>query len=197
MTLLLEKRATVSVEDFDAFLALPENSERRFELINGEIVEVSSNAFVSNISARIVHALMKYLDKHDIGQVTSEAGGYLVSGERFAPDVAYISYARQPTLDRQGYNHLPPELAAEVLSDPANPKEAEALRRKLASYLAAGTVVWVVNPFDRVVEVYQPGKMPIVLDATGTLDGGDLLPGFSAPVSEIMPKPAPPPRDAN
>ncbi len=192
MTLLLEKRAIVSVEDFDAFLALPENSERRFELINGEIVEVPSNAYASETGINIAFLLKLYLRERNIGRIAGESGGFMVDGERFAPDVAFLSYARQAEFDRKGYNHLPPDLAAEVISDPANPKEAEALRRKLASYLAAGTVVWVVNPFDRVVEVYQPGKMPIVLDATGTLDGGDLLPGFSAPVSEIMPKPAPP-----
>jgi len=43
-------------------------------------------------------------------------GGYMVSGERYAPDVAYIAKSRQEKLAERGYNPLPPDLAVEVLS---------------------------------------------------------------------------------
>lgn len=35
----------VTVQDFEAFIELPENSDRLFELIGGEIVEVVSNGY--------------------------------------------------------------------------------------------------------------------------------------------------------
>jgi Uma2 family endonuclease len=48
-------------------------------------------------------------------------------------------------------------------------------------------LVWVVDPAARTVTVYVPGdEDERVLRDDDTLDGGDLLPGFSVPVAEIM-----------
>ena len=60
------------------------------------------------------------------------------------------------------------------------------LRRKIQNYMAAGTVVWLVDPQDRVLNVHRPGKKIITLTADDTLDGGDLLPGFTAPLADIF-----------
>lgn len=181
----------VTPADFEAFIHRPENADRTFELIGGEIVEVPSNPFVSKIAAKIILFLGMYLLKHDIGHVTGEAGGYIVNGEMYAPDVAYISYARQPQLAHKGYNPNPPEIAVEVISDPDSRDEQAALRRKLANYLAVGVLVWVVNPHDRFVEVYVPGKPVVVLDENDTLDGDEVLPGFTLAVKDIFPKVTP------
>lgn len=70
-------------------------------------------------------------------------------------------------------------------------KVYDTLRRKLAGYFSAGAVLWVVNPFDRFVEVYHPGKSMQVLDEKGILDGGYVLPGFTLAVVDILPKISP------
>lgn len=187
-----ELKQRLTVEEFEAWVELPENHDRLFEFIGGEIVEVPSNAFVSEIASLISFFVRLFLVNNNLkGHVTGEAGGYMVNGERYAPDVAYISYDRQPELAHRGYNPNPPELAVEIISDPTSIKEQEALRRKLANYWAAGVLLWVVNPFDRFVEVYQPGKPMQVLDEKGILDGGDVLTGFTLAVADILPKISP------
>ena len=61
-----------------------------------------SNPYVSEISALIIFFVQLYLREQGIkGHVTGEAGGYIVSGERYAPDVAFISREKQPELARQ------------------------------------------------------------------------------------------------
>jgi len=179
------KRA-VTAEEFEAFVNLPENADRTFELVAGEIVEVPSNPYASQIAARISMYIGMYLLQHNIGHVTGEAGGYIVSGERYAPDVAYISKPRQPELARAGYNPNPPDLAVEVVF-PTAPETARLLTVKVANYLAAGTVVWVVYPETKEVEVFAPGQPAHILNREGTLEGGELLPGFSLAVSAIFP----------
>ncbi|GAB4518196.1 MAG: hypothetical protein OHK0046_25640 [Anaerolineae bacterium] len=87
----------------------------------------------------------------------------------------------------KGYNPTPPDLAVEVISDPTNAQERAQLRRKIMAYLAAGVVVWVVDAEARTVEIYQTGEAPVVLSDTETIDGGDILPGFILPLSEIFP----------
>ncbi|MCK6576844.1 MAG: Uma2 family endonuclease [Anaerolineae bacterium] len=100
-------------EAFDRFVELPENRDRLFEFIGGEILEVPSNPTSSNIGSTILGELYVYLKQNDIGYVTGEAGGYRVSGERYAPDVAFIRYEKGP-LATSGYHPLPPDLAVEV-----------------------------------------------------------------------------------
>lgn len=175
------------LDAFEAFIKRPENTDRTFEFISGEIVEVPSNPYVSKIAAKLITFIGMYLLSNDIGHVTGEAGGYQVGSERYAPDVAFISYARQPELATQGYNPHPPELAVEVISDTANSTELTRLRRKIANYLAAGTVVWVVNPADRVVEVYRSGAPVRLLTEHDTLNGTDILPEFQVLVQDIFP----------
>lgn len=74
------------------------------------------------------------------GHVTGEGGGYRVSAERYAPDVAYLAYDKQAELAREGYNPNPPDLAVEVISS-GDTRELALLRVKINNDLAAGTVV--------------------------------------------------------
>lgn len=173
-------------DDFEAFVDLPENHERTFELIGGEIVEVPSNPLVSKIAMLIGAALLVYLSEHDIGHITGADGGYIVNGERYVPDVAFISYARQPQLPARGYNPNPPELAVEVISDPSSGAEQYNLRLKVSHYLAAGTLVWVINPASRTAEVYESGKPAQIIREDDTLRAGDILPGFELPLRQVF-----------
>lgn len=175
----------ITLAAFDNFINLPENADRMFELIGGEMVEVTpSNLRSSHYSVRISSPLHAFVSANDLGFVTGEAGGYSVAGERYAPDVAFLSKARQGELTDDAYNPLAPDLAVEIIS----PTDREdRLRIKISNYLAAGTVVWVVNPKNTTVEVHTPGKPVKILGIDDTLDGGELLPGFTLPVKMIFP----------
>lgn len=174
-----------TVEEFEEFVLLPENADKLFEFIGGEIVEVPSNTFVSKIAGLILTYINIYLFTNDIGHATGEHGGYIVSGERYAPDVAFISYEKQPELPKQGYCPSPPDLAVEVMSSERK-SESEQMMIKVANYLAAGTVVWIVRPEKKTAEVYQPGKPVITLHEKDVLDGGDVLPGLTIKLSDIF-----------
>lgn len=177
----------MTVEAFEAFVQRPENVVRDFEFIGGEIYEAPSNPFASQISSIVLGEMYIFLKGKDLGHVTGEAGGYMVAGERYAPDVVFISKARQPDLVRKGYNPLPPDLAVEVISDHENAEERDKLRIKITNYLSAGVVVWVFNPFSKYAEVHQPGAPAQIITADGTLDGGDVLPGFKLELRDVFP----------
>lgn len=179
-------RQRISVDEFEAYVNLPENQDKLFELIGGEIVEVPSDPFASAISYEIGFHVKLFLREHEIaGYVTGEAGGYMVVGERYAPDVAFISAARQSVLAQEGYNPNPPEFAVEV-DFPSTLASQRKLRTKIASYLAAGTLLWVVYPETKEIEVYTPGQ-PMHLKGMGdVLDGGHVLPGFQLAVEAVF-----------
>lgn len=180
----MQVQTRMTVEEFDRFVDLPENADRLFEFIGGEIIEVPSNTYASHIASRINRRLGNFVEERDLGYITGEAGGYMVSGERYAPDVAFL--AKGKPLSQHGYNPVAPDLAVEV-DFPSTYESQKTLRTKVVNYLAAGTVVWVVLPEAQEVEVYVPGQPEKTLTLEDVLDGGAVLPGFRLPVKEIFP----------
>lgn len=174
----------MTVEEFDQFIQQPENADRLFEYVGGEIIEVVSSNYSSEVAARVLIEIGIFVKNKDLGRVTGADGGYIVSGERYIPDVAFISKEKQPEPSHEAYNPTPPDLAVEVLS-PSN--DPGGIRIKLVNYLRAGTVVWLVDPDKKEVEVYASGQAK-KLGLDGTLDGGDVLPGFTLPVKAIFPE---------
>jgi Uma2 family endonuclease len=47
-------------------------------------------------------------------------------------------------------------------------------------------MVWAVYPGTRTVQAHRPGQGVRVLSEGDTLDGEEVVPGFSLPVSEIF-----------
>lgn len=172
--------------EFDKVLNLPENADRILELIDGEIAEkMPSNPYSSAVAARINRFIGQFVDDHDLGYVTGEAGGYIISDENyFAPDVAFISKTRQPALPQQGYNPIPPDLAVEVISPTDSYSD---VAQKVTTYLRHGTTaVWVVDAQTRTVAVHLATGAKILTE-DDTIEGGDVLPGFTLAVGRIFP----------
>ncbi|MAS37302.1 MAG: hypothetical protein CL610_25095 [Anaerolineaceae bacterium] len=182
-------RERLTTEEFDHIASLPENREKRLEFIGREIVEVVSNNYASEITMKLATYLGMYLLTHPAGHMTGPDGGYIVSGERYMPDIAIVSSARQPESSHDAWNPNAPDLAVEVLSPTDEPSN---LRIKIVNYLRAGTTVWVVDPNKQQVETYIPDMAPQTLTVVDTLTGGALLPDFELAVKDIFPANHPP-----
>jgi len=183
MSMAIQK--TMTVEEFEEYANLPENADLRLEFIDGKIIQVPSNAYCSQIAALIIAALVNFVHPRKLGHVTGEGGGYKVAGARLAPDAAFVSKARQGKLDRQGYNSVAPDLAIEVMSP--TDKDSD-LEKKLKKYAEAGTVAWVFYPETRLVKVHNPGEPEKTLGIDETLEGGEVLPGFTLLIRDIFPE---------
>jgi Uma2 family endonuclease len=177
-----------TVDQFWAFIEQPENADRKFELINGVIVEEMSPGFEhGKFSLRIGSPMMIFVEANDLGSVAVEVDHYLPP-DKFntrRPDVEFISKERLALFDPSGYVPLMPDLAIEVKSPSNTPEE---LRQKAAYYLQNGAImVWLVFPTEQIVMVYTvdnpAGKK---FDKDDTLDGGSVLPGFKLPLKDIF-----------
>jgi Uma2 family endonuclease len=87
------KPKSMTLDEFERFIELPENEDRLFELVNGEAVEkLPMNPDASEIAHLVAFHIQLYLRQHHlIGHITGEQGGYMVDGQPYAPDVAYIA----------------------------------------------------------------------------------------------------------
>lgn len=174
-----------TLDEYQKIAGQPQNVERVFELIGGEIIEkMPSSTYVSEIAMRLVFHIMLFLQREGIeGHVTGEAGAYNIAGEVYAPDVAF---KRTPTTHTYP-DPNPPELAVEVVSrSDQRPDREERLQVKIGNYLAAGVVLWVVRPDSQEIYIYTPGQPVQILRGTDTLSGGAVLPGFSMPLSAVF-----------
>ncbi len=174
-------------QEFEAFLERPENSDRLFELINGEIVEKMPTELHGVVGGNIFGFVWTFNRLHQLGYVSIETRHGMPDDDHndLLPDVSFISDASRPLVEKGAVPRMP-DLAVEVKS-PTN--KLISLREKAAYYIANGTrIVWLVIPEKRLVEVYRPDMDVEVLDENDVLDGGDVLPGFTLPIRDIFPK---------
>jgi Uma2 family endonuclease len=173
----------MTVEAFDEFALRPENRELLLEFIGGEIRQVVSNTYSSGIAGKIILLMANYLLENPIARLTPADGGYEVGNERYIPDVGITLKVRHPERPKTSYHPYPPELAIEVMSPTDSDKD---MLVKVTNYLAAQCTVWVVYPNDEVVKVFVPNQPVKILGVNDTLNGGDVLPGFTLPVKRIF-----------
>ena len=171
----------------EELLAMPRGDGRKYELIRGVLVEkVPTGRPHAVVVTLIAIVLGSFVLSRDLGEVHTGEPGYLLEigpDTVRAPDVAWIASGRVPEGTR-GYPNLAPDLAVEVKS-PSNSHPE--MRRKAEMWLSFGTrQVWVADPDTTTITVYCPGVEPTELDEDDTIDGGDLLPEFTAPVWSLF-----------
>jgi Uma2 family endonuclease len=175
----------------DDFAKLPEPVDgAKQELVRGEVITMAPPSFMHAKVQGLVYLVLELFNRNaNIGHVTLETG--VITEENpdtvRGPVVAFWSYRTLPA-DRspEAYAKVPPDLCVEVLS-PSNTKQK--MNKKTREYFAGGVqMVWVVDPEERTVTIYnEPGNGRVLWD-DATLTAENILPGFSCPVAEFFPK---------
>lgn len=163
----------------------------RRELVDGEVREMAPVGWShGQVTGRFYRRIVDHVDQHGSGEVAVGDVGFVLSlptdPERVrAPDIGFVGRQRLPEgRRRQGFFVGAPDLAVEVLSPSDDPVEVQ---QKVRDYLEAGTrLVWIAAPEARTVTVYRPDGSARLLREHESLDGEDVLPGLTIPLSEIF-----------
>lgn len=172
---------TGTVED----LLKPGN--RGCELVDGVLVEKAMGVRESLLAMWLGKLLLDFVVPRNLGIVTGEQGMLeLIPGLVRGPDVAFISWDR--TAGRRQPEAPIPQLAADLVVEVLSPSNTRAeMARKRDEYFRAGVrLVWEIDPRARTVVVFTAPDASRTLTATDTIDGGDVLPGFTLPLSELF-----------
>jgi Uma2 family endonuclease len=136
---------------------------------------------------RITALLLEHVVPRRLGRLLGETGFVLARNPDTvrAPDLAFVRRGRLPERTiGMVYIDGAPDLAVEVLSPSDSAIDME---DKVAEYLGAGgRLVWVVNPKRRTITVHAPEVPPRTLHEHETLDGGEVLPGFTCVVRDAL-----------
>jgi Uma2 family endonuclease len=171
----------------DDLLRLAESKEALCELVDGVLVEKPVGAFESALALTIGTMLKIHVQARNLGVVFGESGGVrTIAPQVRMPDVSFFSRDRFPgaKVPRAKIMPVAPDLAVEVLSESNTRRE---MARKLGEYFQGGTrLVWYIDPASRTAEVFTSPTQVTRITEEGTLDGGDVLPGFQVRLKDVF-----------
>jgi Uma2 family endonuclease len=159
----------------------------RYELIAGELYMMSPAGWRHGEVIGTLHGLLwQYVNEHHLGSVFGAETGFLISRNPDtvrAPDIAFIAKSSMPAnKPTQAYWPGAPDLAVEVLSPSDN---TDAAAKKIAAWLAAGAVVWEVDPDNESITVHATASMR-VYSGSEILLGEPAVPGFRCNLDDIF-----------
>lgn len=158
------------------------------ELIDGRIVPMPpAGEEHGTIELTLGAELRSFVRRHRLGRVASGEAGIFIrhDPDRIrGADILFISSERATGSPGKGYLEIAPDLVVEIMS----PNDRwQDVRRKLEDYFSIGVRwVWVVEPENRAILVYQSLSDVTVLGEADVLRGDGVLEGFEIAVRDVF-----------
>jgi Uma2 family endonuclease len=171
----------------EQFLQLPPREGKRFELDEGELIEMTFPTFKHNrIAGKLYAKLLSFLEQHPLGEVfPADSGFKLTPATVRGPDVSFLTAERVRLLNPES-NHFDgaPDLVVEIVSPSDSARD---LQRKVDQYLKAGArQVWVIYPDTRQVHAFFADGSVRRVGPDEYLEAPDVIPGFRLRVGELI-----------
>jgi Uma2 family endonuclease len=189
-------KPAVSITVPEDLLELPlPNGVSGYELVDGVPVPVSPASIThGDLIVEVAYHVRRHVEERGIaGKVVSDAGFVLAltrdPTRLRGPDVAFIGQAKlrehyDPERDFGRFGRFVPDLAVEI--DLASSRKPGG-RQRIRDYLEAGVpLVWAIDPSTRSATVHRRDGSTTELGEHDSLDGEDILPGFSLPLSVLF-----------
>ncbi len=179
------KKTTLTAEE----LLRLSTTGRRYELVKGELFEMPpAGGRHGSVAMRIGIVLGSYVRANELGEVFAAETGFILRRDPDtvrAPDAAFVARERLPAGELPpGYLEMVPDLAVEVVSPGDSARE---VGEKVDDWMRAGVrLLWAIDPATRSVTVYRSTDDFSVLSEDDTLDGGPVIPGFTANIKDLF-----------
>ena len=170
----------------EEFLRMPDS--KGAELVDGRIEEKEMGAESAWLGNELLFEMKLVVKRGQLGTVGGMEFGIQCWPDHpnrvRKPDVLFYRRGRLPDGLPEGWATVAPDLVVEVVSP--NDK-VEALERKLAEYREAGIpLIWVIYPRTRTAQILGANLARTEIDRDGSLEGGEILPGFSLKLSDLF-----------
>lgn len=176
--------------DDEQFLQLSQaNPDLKFERSQqGNLIIMSpTGGETGNRNAELIIEFGLWNRRKQLGQVFDSSTGFkLPNGAIRSPDVAWVKQERWNNLsteEKRKFPNLAPDFVLELRSKTDSLTETQA---KLREYIENGVRLgWLINPLEKQVEIYRPGKVTEVLDDPQQVSGEEVLPEFTLDLSLV------------
>lgn len=179
----------MTADEFERWIALPENDDRLLELIHGEVTEKMPTQEHGKIAAIIVALIWQFMVANGIKGHPAVEARFRRPQDPFnsrLPDVS-VHLTDAPVVKRGPVLQMP-DLAIEVQSPHDRPSQ---MRSKALYYLQNGSqIVWLLYPADQKADVCtldENGTLAItVVEPDGVLQAASVLPGFALSMKTLF-----------
>jgi len=188
MSMVQAATRLMTAEEFCDWVQRPENANRWFELVRGEVIELPAPLKIHGVISMNLGARLWILaQEQGKGYVTGNDSGVILARDPDTvrgPDVAYYEDANTFAELHPKYGEVPPCLAVEILS---SSDRYSKITEKVNDYLNAGVeLVWLIEPELRSLTVCRAGRQAQVLKEADELTGEEVLPGFRCRVGDLF-----------
>ncbi len=191
MRTMLHMRAPEQAVSRELFVALAgENPDVRLERArDGTLIVVPPTGFDGGRrNFELCRQLGNWNAATGAGVCSDSSGGFELPDSAIrSADAAWISSDRWNGLskpERETFSPLCPDFIVELRSRRDN---VAGLRKKMLDYVENGARLgWLIDPYQKRVEVYRPSREPEVLEEPASLSGEDVLPGFVLDLAPIF-----------
>ena len=176
---------------YDDYQSLPESMEKRYELLDGDMVMVPAPTTSHQRASRnLGFLLLQFVRESRLGEIfyapVDVVFGQGDQREVVQPDILWISRERNDIITEQEIQGAP-DLVIEILSPGTEERDRG---YKKALYARHGVKeCWIVDPVAQTIELYVPDELGIKLHASfrnGETLTSPLLPGLQLDTSEIF-----------
>jgi Uma2 family endonuclease len=181
-----------AIDDRDALTLarMDPDAAKFYEVVDGQIVKNPPMGARESILASLLQGLMGPVARLGrLGRVVTETLFLLDRTRKLKrrPDLAFVSIKRwslkRVVPDTESWGVIP-DLAVEVIS---KSNSANAVASKIEEYFQAGVrLVWVIYPATSKIYVYDSPTRVRIPEVGDELDGGEVIPGFSVPLSTLF-----------
>lgn len=185
MSVGIEKKRITAEE----LARLPTGMGVRYELNNGELIEMSPAGIKHGVvAALVIHYFLGFVLKNGNGKITTSETGFWITRNPDtvkAPDMAFIPQERIPVEGvPNGYGEFVPAIVVEVASPYDTASEIE---DKTQGWLHFGvSEVWNIYPNGERVLVHPQDGQAKLYQGDETISGGSILPGFKLALKDIF-----------
>jgi Uma2 family endonuclease len=177
----------VTTSEFDSLCL--DNPDLRLELTKDhELIVMSPTGGESGEKNICLSGQLWYWNRQTkLGRVFDSSTGYdftAIGGGKLSPDVSWIEKSRLDGVDITGFIPVVPDFLIELRSQS---DRLSSLQAKMLEYQRLGVkLALLINPQDKLVEIYRLNRNTEVISSPSTIDCQPLMPGFNLDLTEIL-----------
>ncbi len=173
-----------SAQDLESF----SNNGKRYALILGELIEMPPAGNEHGMFTDLVSSNASvYAQQKKLGVGFAAETGFILTRNPdsvIAPDWSFIVKERLLIPIEKSYGTVIPDLVIETRSPGDGRSE---FLSKILLWLDAGVkIVWGIDPKNRTLTVYRVNSPTKILMSGDTLEGDEILPGFTYPLNRLF-----------
>ncbi len=157
-------------------------------LSTGEVIIIPLKYPLTGENSTIIMTLTNWIVNSGLGiGFDSSTRFNLPNGAVYSPDASWVSSEKWDALTQQQQKEellsLVPDFVLELRS---SSDSLQRLQKKMAEYINNGvSLAWLIDPKNKIVDIYRQQKEVEVLDFPETVSGEDVLPGLELNLNQI------------